>query len=327
MSSFTLFKLNDFKKRVLEVRNICNKKNLKVWQTDVKCMFTNLSKEGIENKIARLIELYKNIFRGKPKGITVSKTAPYTCYKGINLGIDDTEEIDFELMKRVVLWDLQSTYSRFGDVVLYQKEGLPIGGMCSSIYADIQCAFDENTYLNREDVNTKRLVGIRQIDDLLILAPDPKYKDEIVDAYDKGLTLETEEVEAKTQRNGTTTYSMHYIGLDLTLNKGRVRSKVSNKNIPSIIQNGRQLKPRFTPPSVYRSGALYKQIISGALYRVRDYSIGNLQIRQAIAALAIEFEHLKYPKTLFRSVLKKFIKTKVEGIKKPWISACQELPN
>ena len=326
MKSFTLFKLNDFKERLMRIKNMPNAKALKPWQTDVKCMFTNLSKVGIGGKISKLIEMYTNMHRGKPEGITVRTKVPYTCYRGIRLALDETEDLCFDLIRRVVLWDLQSTYSKFGDIVYFQKEGIPIGGMCSSVYADVQCAFDENEYLQREDVEDENILGIRQIDDLLIFAPNEGYKDQIVASYDKGLTLESEAVEATTCKLGSVQYAMNFIGLDITLKEGKVRSRVANKNLPSIAKSGKQLKPRFAPPSKYRSGQVYKQIITGSLYRVRDYSIGAHQTQQAVEGLAVEFRSIGYSLRFFTSVLDKYLRMKIaKGKQKVWRKALVKL--
>jgi hypothetical protein len=258
------------------------------------------------------MKLYKNLYRGKPKGVTVGLKAPYTCYRGTGLGLDETEDMSFDLIGRIVLWDLQSTYSKYGDMVIYQKEGLPIGGMCSSIYADIQCAFDENAFLQREEIKDGNILGIRQIDDLLIFAPKEEIKNQIVASYDKGLTLESEEVKASTDRQGVKSYKMQYIGLDLTLKEGKIKAKVSNRNLAHIASHNRQLKPRFAPLSEYRSGAIYKQIVVGSLYRVRDYSIGAKQIQEAIEGLAYEFVSIGYSNRFFTQVLKRFITVKIK---------------
>jgi hypothetical protein len=277
--------------------------------------------------VESLIHLYSSIYRGKPGGITVTRVHPYTCYKGISLGLDDTVDLPFDLIRRAVLWDLNSTYSRFGDLTIYQKEGLPIGGLCSSVYADIQCSFDENNFLSNNDTISygKDLLCIRQIDDLLIITDDESKKDMVIAAYDKGLTLEAEEVRT-IDRSGVLTHKLSYIGLDLTFTDGDVRSKVSNLNVREIASTDKQAKPRFPPISSYRQGSMYKQVIMTALFRIRDFSIGAAQIRCAIQGLFYELTWLGYLPALFISTLKRFIRIRIPKThSKIWLSTLASL--
>jgi hypothetical protein len=326
MKSFTLFKMSDVKMRLLKLRSYKNKKDFKAYQTDVKCMFTNLSKESVLSKVTRLIELFKVAHRGKPKGITVDKFSPGLCYRGINKGLDGTIDLKFDHLKKIVLWDLESTYSRYGDKVFFQKEGIPIGGMCSSIYADIQCAFDENDLITNNQGIENNLLAIRQIDDLLVLSDRGDIMDVVKGAYHEGLELEDEEVKEVLQKNGTTKQSFCFVGLDITLQGGMVKAKITNQNTKGIRTTGTQKKPRFALKSPYRAKALYKQVISGALYRIRDYCIGKKAILQSVKEFCEEFTCIGYERDLFRSTLKEFIRAKVEHKKrKVWLQAFELL--
>ena len=230
------------------------------------------------------------------------------------------------MIRRAVLWDLNATYSKFGNLIFFQKEGLPIGGLCSSVYADLQCAFDENELLSKSDLSCEGFLCIRQIDDLLILAEDEHTKDVITSSYDKGLTLESELVSSVTSDNGMVTQKLSYIGLDLTFKNGEVRSKVSNINLPAIASSGKQIKPRFAPVSSYRSGRFYKQTIMTAFDRVRDFSIGSTQIRLAIQGLYYEMMNIGYSSVLFKSTLKDFIGRRVKKeCSKTWLSTLSHL--
>jgi hypothetical protein len=326
MESFTLFRLCDFKSRISQLKSMPNKKYLQVWQTDVKSMFTNLSKNGVLHKIEALIGMYSNIYRGKPNGITVLRTFPHSCFKGTSLALDNTVDLPFDLIRRVVLWDLNATYSRFGDLVVFQKEGLPIGGICSSIYADIQCSFDENELFSKANLDSSKFLCIRQIDDLLILAEDETTKNTITSSYDKGLTLESELVKSSTNESGTVSYKLSYIGLDLTFKDGKVRSKVSNVNLPAIAATGRQIKPRYAPVSSYRTVAFYSQTIMTALDRIYDFSIGSVQIRMALQGLYYEMMSINYSSALFKTTLRKFIGRRVRKERsKTWLSTLASL--
>jgi hypothetical protein len=280
-------------------------------------MFTNLNKNSVIDKVKILIDLYKSIHRNKPRGISVEKKAPWTCYDDIKKGLDDVEELPFDLIKRLVLWDSQSTFSRYGEQIYFQREGLPIGGICSSVYADIQCAFDEHKFLlSLQEEQRKQIVAIRQIDDLLILTTKRELKDRIISCYNEGLELEEEPVEETVSQNGNTVQKFEFIGLNCSLEKGVLKAKIANKNWKTLITKGTQEKPRFAPISCYRNGSLYRQVIGGALYRVRDYSIGGKEITKALHELKYEFDSIEYPKKLFSSVLKRFIRVKVDANKR-----------
>lgn len=309
MSSFTLFNMKDFKERILKVKNFVDRKKVMMWQSDVKCMFTNLSKESILRRVNDLINLFTNLHRSKPKGISILKVAPYTCYIGTNVGVDGLQVLDFDVIRRIVMWDLSSTYCSFGDMVFYQKEGIPIGGMCSSIYADIQCGFDEYDCIKNFSADELRsVIGIRQIDDLLLLTTDESLKDRILKCYDDGLELETNSIEKGDDGKQRTVF----IGLDVTLFNGCVNANVSNINKESLVKYSKQLKPRFVLPSMHRGSSLDKQVITGCLFRVRDYSIGGNQIVKGVMDFAYEFSCIGHDKSLFKSVLKNFVKRHVE---------------
>lgn len=230
------------------------------------------------------------------------------------------EELSFDTINKLVLWDIQSTYSRYGNKIYYQREGLPIGGICSSIYADIQCSFDEHNFLQSLHTNLlKEVVAVRQIDDLLILTKHTSIKEGISQCYNKGLELEEQHIDKDYDEKGELVQTFEFIGINCSLRKGLLKAKVANKNWESLISNKTQIKPRFAPISCYRSKSLYKQVIEGALYRVRDYSIGGKEITKAIRELKYEFECIGYPQNMFSSVLKKFIKVKIEENKrKSW---------
>jgi hypothetical protein len=318
MESFTLFRLRDFKERVMRIKKMDARKEVRMWQTDIACMFTHLSKQSILKRVSELIEMYQIIYRGKPLGVSVEKKAPWKCYRGTNTGVDDVISLTFDDIKRIVLFDLSSTYSRYGDMFFYQREGIPIGGMCSSIYADIQCGFDEYNYMLTNGVKENTLLAIRQIDDMLIITADESEKERVVNCYDDALELTPEQVQE--DKNGS--QKGIFIGLEVMLKCGVVKSKVHNVNMKRIRIDNKQEKPRFVPKQAMRGAKLLKQTISGTLYRVRDYSIGGVNIVEGITEFEREFRVLGYPNGIFESVLKDFIRRKVPKSKRrAWVRA------
>jgi hypothetical protein len=78
--------------------------------------------------------------------------------------------MEVDKIKDVVKFDLESTYSYYRGRYYFQKEGCPIGGILSSIYANISCAIDEFHWIIRNrDLYKTRMLCRRQIDDLIIL--------------------------------------------------------------------------------------------------------------------------------------------------------------
>ena len=140
------------------------------------------------------------------------------------------------------------------------------------------------------------------------------------------MTLESELVKSSTNESGTVSYKLSYIGLDLTFKDGKVRSKVSNVNLPAIAATGRQIKPRYAPVSSYRTVAFYSQTIMTALDRIHDFSIGSVQIRMALQGLYYEMMSINYSSALFKTTLRKFIGRRVRKERsKTWLSTLASL--
>ena len=150
-------------------------------------------------------------------------------------------------------------------------------------------------------------IGVRQIDDLILLTANESLKDRVFTCYDDGLELEPVDIKIVNGKQTT-----KFIGLEVNLLKGDVKVNVFNPNKDSLVTCSKQLKPRFVLPSMNRGSDLMKQIITGCLFRVRDYSIGGNQIVKGVLDYGYEFTSIGYNKKLFKSVVKGFVKKYVD---------------
>lgn len=194
---FTLHKLNDMKQKLSQAGKYLTKTynentRLLMFASDVKQMFTFLNHEGI---MEALEWLFREIGKQKqypsregmqrsPRKINKNKMTLVVEENEIHWGSglhegrrrdkpsgynDDVVTFDFEMLRRVILMDLKFTHSRVGNDLLKQKLGCPIGGILSSFYANLFCAFQENKLIkSSKDNRAGRIYGIRQIDDLVL---------------------------------------------------------------------------------------------------------------------------------------------------------------
>src|SRR5690606_12917397 len=72
-----------------------------------------------------------------------------------------------DIMKIVEL-DLDTVYLKCKGSVWKQKQGCPMGGFLSAMYANIKCFHDESIFIRNLKKQARRIYAIRQIDDLIM---------------------------------------------------------------------------------------------------------------------------------------------------------------
>ena len=235
---------------------------------------------------------------------------------------EDFQRFDLEQVMKVVMYDLDNTYSRQGNNIMYQKEGCPIGGFLSSTYANISCGFDENEWIENQikKGNEKKFYGARQVDDMIMVMTED-YEEEIYDsmkkAYTAGLTIEEQEV-----KKDNKLLHLEFIGLDIKISRRRGNVTVALQNVnmsKGMIQAGKekQLKPRFSHWSDYRSIDMITKVMITMLHRCQDYTITRRGLEKSVTDISKEWIlMLQYPKAFVVSTMKEFVRRKVKGRKR-----------
>ena len=343
---FVIHKLHDFmptlKKRMknLKFRTpillSTNKKKIRftMFQTDIKEMFTNLQHKAIITSIDWIIKKIIEIDHKRRKPETafynISKTQPYEVTRGQGNKLDTAITMNLQDLRNIVLYDLENTWSKVGKHILYQKEGCPIGGMLSSNFANIKCAYNEANFMDKEiwPKKTKTLKmfhlieGFRCIDDVLIIAAykqeEPQTarrikefyleKDEKGNSipYDGGLQLEEEEIQREENN-----MKAKFIGMNLYLNKnGNYKLSTNNKNLLSIA-NDYQRKPTYPRAETYLSKHILRGTIRSSLIRFSRQNSTEDLLLSTIKTYQKELKILNYDKKTLHKEIEKLSRTEL----------------
>lgn len=182
---FTLHRLDELhgklKKGLQRVRGVFGDyTRIETGQFDVKRMFTNLGREEIRKAVKWLFEETDKEMRRKDEGgrgmerrsrrkfVTVTKETGEVRW-GKGFGGEDVCTFSRENLEDLVEMDLMFCYVKVGDVLMHQGQGAPIGGMLSRFYGDVVCAYQEWNFIKTLGREGRRVYGIRQVDDLLIV--------------------------------------------------------------------------------------------------------------------------------------------------------------
>jgi len=177
---FTLKRVDHFKKKLGKAEKLMKAsmgENARIIMRnyDVREMYKNLDRAEIKKATDWLFKKTEERYEHKRK--TRSNEARITVERygrnEVRWGklTPDTKTVDFtfEELKKVIALDFKYSYAMLGKVILKQKQGCPIGGLLSAIYANVVCAYQENSYLtSRTKTERKQIYGIRQMDDLLL---------------------------------------------------------------------------------------------------------------------------------------------------------------
>ena len=275
---FTLFRLDDLKKRTKEAqRKLGNifglNTGLITMQSDINKMYTNLDHNQIIDAVIWVCDCArKNQNQNKRKSRKVKrlillskrKDTVTNKYKIMWADTEDEEYYSFTLddILNIVHLDLQFTYQVRGKDILKQKHGCPIGGFLSCIYANIKCAKDEYDFLKSLKVKKCRIYGIRQVDDLLLLlAYDKTSPESFKEAntwkqtflrnngvYKGGLELEEQKELLKQEKKVCYEFAGTVVTIENnhnTRNNLLIYCKTWNKNELSLLTEGKQKLPRY----------------------------------------------------------------------------------
>jgi hypothetical protein len=306
-----------------------------VLQTDIRQMFTNLEHNHIRRAIQWLLakndKLCARKTRKKPYiNISTCKddNGKHVIYWSSVKGSCGWRTLDIPSLLEIVDIDLDNTFQSVGGMILKQKFGCPIGGNLSAIYANILCAFDENTILNTWKNDRKLLSGIRQVDDLILfIAYDktkPQTKNKAAEIKEKILTKNhvyrggLELVEQKPLSEGTYFTLCKFAGTKILITrKSRIiiDCQPLQKNEQSLLEGKETIFPRFIHKSSADPPSHKKSCLIGTLFRLVSQTTSERFFRYALYITFLEFSKLGFSKKFFRDTLF-YVAEKKKGLKK-----------
>ena len=178
-TGFTLHSVTDAKREIDRgnerlLRTAEENWQLMIEQEDVERMFTNLRKVAIPTRVRLTLEEAGKLTAGRGgrrKCVTVMRDGKK--FEGVKWGADPRNEddrvVEFEMIIRVVEFDLAHNFGALGGTIYEQMGGCPIGGLLSAIYANIYCAFDERNFCARWSHVRHLFFGLRQMDDFIFV--------------------------------------------------------------------------------------------------------------------------------------------------------------
>eukprot|EP00808_Paulinella_micropora_P000709 g52394.t1 len=155
-----------------------SKRTVRVFQFDVKQMFTWLAQSSTMQSLRfalAYITFQPPQSRNWKPVVYISRTrkenGKYDVGWNRSYAPHDYFAFTFDDIINIVSLDFAHSHFTLGDAVFVQKDGCPIGGYLSSALAQMKCMCDEEVLI-RTLLSTsfaKKIYGIRQIDDLLLL--------------------------------------------------------------------------------------------------------------------------------------------------------------
>ena len=351
---FILYQTSDLKKlldQAFRMFRSTNKKHpefssVEAHQFDVKEMFTYLDRNAILDSVDWLFketeklnnnsaQTYHRLLRSSRTKIRVSKTKNENgkhstgWYRPGDLD-EDFAIFHFDLLKKLILLDFDHSHFRAGNIVLTQKNGVPIGGYLSAQLAILFCAYRESLFMNSlNPLQRSCLFGIRATDDLLLLRLHPNsthnnnwFKTSVTDKllpepthtpkiYGSGLTLERQPC------NKTADFSsLKFVGSNVTIPTNLSTNPTISlifKNEASLAETGFPDFPRF--PYFYSSipARIKKNTVLNMLHLIGSQCSDIDSITKSVKSLSAEISSptVAYPNSFISHALrnKKLLKT------------------
>ena len=202
------------------IKKLQNMKAKSVYTFDFSTLYTNLPLKSIEEALQQLvIKMFKNSSKHYILVNTFFKTAfwsdsPKSGYKVFTL----------DKVLDSLHWILYNTYVRFGDHLFRQEKGIPMGGNCSPLIADLYLSWLEykyvtNTMKNNFPMAKQLSYNSRYIDD--IITPNiSNFLDIASHIYPKELPLE---------RSSSNSLHDCFLDLDILVKNNKFVTKIYHK--------------------------------------------------------------------------------------------------
>ena len=202
--------------------------NMQVY--DFTTLYTNLNLTVVENLLFELIDL---LYSNTNKYICISKYND-NCFFS-KKEYNGYQCFSSEKLKEAIGFLLQNTYVSFGDIILKQNKGIPMGGNSSSQLADLSLAMSEYNYMksliNDKKTNLAKLLSnnCRYVDDLGIVNY-LKFENLINSVYPSDLKME---------RSGNNNKVINYLDVKISICDSSLSTEIYNKlddfNFPIIM--------------------------------------------------------------------------------------------
>lgn len=287
--NWNLWKATEAPRLIMKLWNEKEKEEKWILKTfDIKEMFTNLNKKSI-------IESIDWIFKQIPKRvkyINVSNNKKGDKpRKGKSYAVDRTN-FPIETLKEIILFDLENSIFRVGDLTLKQKKGIPMGSPISPVLAQLACIYRENKYMKENNEKIADFKAIRYMDDLLFMIKDNKKEilEDINLIYFNSLKLEEEDTATKPNEE------VKFLSVRISSDeKGicRIRSNVKNE---INFQNKKKPTNRFIDYDSKMDNKIKIALIVGEMHRLEKENNNWEDKIYSILWLWIELRKAKFPK-------------------------------
>jgi hypothetical protein len=209
--------------------------------------------------------------------------------------------MSFEVLHKVVMWELAHTYFWAGDTLLRQLIGLSMGGCCSPVVAQILCIWGEYKWLSSLGADCRYISGVRFMDDVSLAIAQGKLHLVISflrECYPNTCVLEGDLFPAASIR-------MLESEIYLT-NDGSVVCKHLNKNTASMRLKFAQDIIRYTPYASASSRKVQLAAIKGVIHRmVANTSVGEYsQLWTPMWIFVMELRMLGYPMNFLQEIFR-----------------------
>ena len=261
-------------------------KALEIWSLqvfDFSTLYTNLDLYDVEISLAALCDMF---FRRKCKYLCINRFKAFFSIKKY----DSFSCFEKALFKKAITYILYNTFVTFGRFVFQQTKGIPMGGNCSSLIADLYLCYKEFQYMKRLLADKK--FGLarhfsnssRYVDDVIIINYK-NFKNKTNDIYPNDLVLE---------RNGENDKLVNYLDITITIDNQGVSTnlfnKVDNFNFPVVM---------FTFPSSNIPMSLGYNIFYGQVLRYskictkkQDFLIKTKQLYNTLKSRGYKVDQL-----------------------------------
>ena len=186
--NFNLFRLDELIHNLKDSRSYLKSTygedtNIITLQSDIKQMYTNLQHHEIHKAIDWLLTKSQKNCNSRLRNrnfVLISKykneTNKHEIHWSTGNGGCQWKTLTKEKIQKIINIDLNNAYQIIDGRIFRQIKGCPIGGFMSAIYANVQCAYNEYSWLASLKTQASLLAGIRQMDDLLLLIAYNKNK-------------------------------------------------------------------------------------------------------------------------------------------------------
>ena len=202
----------------MERRQAIDVFNMQIY--DFTTLYTNLDLAVVEELLSEIIDL---LFNNTNKYICISKFTD-NCFFA-KKEYNNYYCFTASLLKKAIHFLLQNTFVSFGENVLRQTKGIPMGGNSSSQFADLSLAKSEFNYmktlLSNKKLNLAKLLSsnCRYVDDLSIFNY-LNFDNLISEIYPSDLAME---------RSGDNNKSINYLDIKINIGDSSLTTELYNK--------------------------------------------------------------------------------------------------